>query len=305
VRDLRKDFVARLDILIVVHEAVGNKLKSQMTSDVPIVLWTQHDKDINTIAALDDPVERSSWARFVFVSSWQLEGYRKRFGLPTEKTIILRNAMSPAFATLPPRVPRPRGVPPVFAYTSVPRRGLDVLLDSWPLIRGRLPQARLQVFSSMAPYQKGGALDNYTALYERCRALPGVEYIGSLPQPGLAEALLRVDALTYPSTFAETSCISAIEALAAGCLFLSTDWGALRETTAGLGRLINPPCTREALSREFAAMVVEAWREAQADPEAHDTRITAQQDIMRRTAVWPVRAIEWVAFLEQVIAHHA
>ena len=80
----------------------------------------------------------------------------------------------------------------------------------------------------MAVYQKGGEADEYAALYERSRGLPGVEYVGSLSQPDLAQVLHKIDALTYPSTFAETSCIAAIEALAAGCQVLATDLGALR-----------------------------------------------------------------------------
>jgi glycosyltransferase involved in cell wall biosynthesis len=299
---VKSGLLGRLDVLIINYHAIGRDMRRQLKSDVPLVLWTQHNWAVNTVADLANPAERDCWAGFALVSAWQLEGYRRRLGLPAERAMILRNAMSPAFAALPPRRRRSTTAAPVFAYTSAPSRGLDVLLDSWPLIRRSLPEAKLLVFSSMAVYQKGPADDTYNALYERCHALPGVEHIGSLPQPALAEALQGVDALTYPSTFAETSCISAIEALAAGCLVLATDLGALKETTAGFGRLMAMPKTRAELAAAFAAMVAAAWRDVMADPRGHESRLAAQQDFMRRQAVWPARAAEWVAFLDRVIA---
>lgn len=210
--------------------------------------------------------------------------------------------MAPALAALPPRARLTADRPPLFAYTSAPARGLKVLLDAWSHIRDGLAKARLQVFSSMAVYQREGVADTYRALCERCDTLPRVEYIGSLAQPDLAQALLRVDALTCPSIFAETSCISAIEALAAGCLVLSTDLGALRETTAGFGRLMTLPQAREELPKQFAALVVASWRAAMAHPATHEARVAAQRHFMGRTTAWPARALEWQAFLKRLIA---
>jgi len=118
----------------------------------------------------------------------------------------------------------------------------------------------------------------------------------------LAAALQASDALTYPSTFAETSCISAIEAIAAGCLVLTTDLGALKETTAGFARLLPLPPSRGDLAGLYAAMVVREWQMAAASPAVQRARIAAQRNFMQRNATWPVRAPEWVAFLTRVLA---
>jgi glycosyltransferase involved in cell wall biosynthesis len=299
---VEKTFLDRFDVIVVLNGAMGKELRRVLRSDIRLVFWTQHAENQPAVASLAEAAERDSWSSFALISSWQAEGYRRRFGVPPERSVILRNAMAPAFASLPVRGRRDPSSPPLFAYTSTPFRGLDVLLDAWPAIRDGLPDARLQVFSSMAVYQKGGGADEYAALYERSRGLPGVEYVGSLAQPDLAHALHKADGLTYPSTFAETSCIAAIEALAAGCLVLTTDLGALRETTAGFARLLALPPQREELAPLYAALVVREWRAAAAGPAADAARIAAQRDFMQHNATWPLRAAEWVAFLNRVLA---
>jgi hypothetical protein len=60
-----------------------------------------------------------------------------------------------------------------------------------------------------------------------------VEYVGSVGQVRLAQELGGVAVLAYSSTFTETSCIAAIEAMAAGAEVFITRLGALPETIRG------------------------------------------------------------------------
>ena len=95
-----------------------------------------------------------------------------------------------------------------------------------------------KVFSSLKVYQVTTDRDEWEPLYRRCAETAGVEYVGSLTQPELARELRSVNILAYPNTFAETSCISVMEALASGCFFVTSNWEYLPETTAVFARLI-------------------------------------------------------------------
>ena len=131
--------------------------------------------------------------------------------------------------------------PPHWLIRSTPFRGLDLLLEGWPSIRSAVPDAALQVFSSMRVYQNSPEQDEsaYGALY---RVVPGTGR-GRVLRLDSAALTLRVKLrettmLGYPNTFPETSCIAVMEAMASGCRIVTSDLGALPETTAGFANLV-------------------------------------------------------------------
>jgi glycosyltransferase involved in cell wall biosynthesis len=121
---------------------------------------------------------------------------------------------------------------------------------------------RLKVFSSLKVYQVTQDRDEWEPLYCRCAETSGVEYVGSLTQQELARELRSVNMLGYPNTFAETSCISVMEALASGCFFVASNWGYLPETTAGFAPLI--PLSQSNTSNSIAPFSSISERESYA-----------------------------------------
>jgi glycosyltransferase involved in cell wall biosynthesis len=106
---------------------------------------------------------------------------------------------------------------------------LALLVEAWPLIHRAVPEAELLIFSSLKVYKREDSMEE-RELYEQAKNLPGVIYRGSLGQKELREEIQTCRVLAYPCIFPETSCITAMEAMASGCVVVSTALGALPET---------------------------------------------------------------------------
>jgi len=170
----------------------------------------------------------------------------------------------------------------------------------FPTIRKALPKAELRVFSSLAVYRKKEDEDPHRYLYEVARSMPGVHYEGSVAQPALAKAMQNAAALTYPSVFAETSCIGVMEALATGAEVISTAFGAIPETSAGFARLMNLPRENSELINQFSALVVQSIRDTLTNPSGAKERREARLAYARQHLTWGGRAAEWIAMLESL-----
>lgn len=144
--------------------------------------------------------------------------------------------------------------------------------------------------------------DPYSSLYELAQALPGVTYVGALPQARLAEAMREVDVWSYPCTFPETSCIAAIEAMAAGTLLVTTTEGALPETTAGFAKSIEFGSGHAgAAATEYAEHMVQAVNTQSSLAEKAAERLEKQVAFTRTRYNWTGRAVEWAGWLDTLL----
>lgn len=145
-----------------------------------------------------------------------------------------------------------------FTFSSSPDRGLDVLLDFWPDIRRVLPDAELHIYYGFENWKKmaKGQIQNLKLAFVVSRiqdlAAEGVCYHGRVGQRELSESHRRSLMWLYPTAFRETSCITAMEAQAAGAVPIATNLAALTETVQH-GVLVNPPNTRPHYKTEFLA----------------------------------------------------
>src|SRR5439155_27137564 len=128
---------------------------------------------------------------------------------------------------------------------------------------GAAPGVRLEVFSDVGASLMAPAEDEkqHGALYRLARETEGVECVGSIAQPQLARAMAEVSVWSYPNTFAETWCIAAMEAMAAGCRVVTSDRGALAETTAGFARLVPSDLDEPEFERRFVQETIAAIEE--------------------------------------------
>ena len=279
----------------------GPAVRAAMATAAPLILWIGHASDQPAARTLADPKVRDAFDAFVFVSDWQRNSFIEEFSLAADRCHVLRNAFSPAFENLvegDASLQTTKSTHPTLAYTSTPFRGLDLLVAAFPRIRQQHPTAELAVYSSMSVYQVGADADRekYGDLYQACQETEGIHYIGAVPQPQLAQAMRATWLLAYPNHFAETSCIAVMEALAAGCHVVTSELGALPETTGGYASLIPTSADTETYLQQFTAAVCQAI-------EAPNYQQRGEQVAwMHREHTWTVRSRQWLALLEKQIA---
>ncbi|HXE54192.1 MAG TPA: glycosyltransferase family 4 protein [Tepidisphaeraceae bacterium] len=292
----------QLDAVVWMGPPIAVQQVRAVAPQARLIFWTQHAVDQPWVQFLREPRGSQLFDGYALVSEWQRAKFIQTFALPIERTVVMRNAVGFAFESMftsGESILAAKSRPPVLAYTSTPFRGLDVLLDAFPMIRQTVPDVRLKVFSSMRVYQT--PVEQETAyfgeLYRRCLATPGVEYVGSVAQPELARAMRQVSMLSYPNTFAETSCIAVMEALASGCRVVTSDLAALPETAAGFARLVKPDASRESYLANFVEQAVLAIQEFMYPEGALERSLQNQVEWFRQNATWRLRATQWVEWL--------
>lgn len=255
------------------------------------VFWNQLSYDQEAVQWMSDPKNIELVDQIVFVSHWQAERFRQLFGIPGFKTQVIKNAC----IGVPERVSGPRNQIKI-CYTSTPWRGLDILLKAWEILQPA--DCELHVFSSCkiyGPEFSNSAESQYQDLYDKCENLEGVVYRGSIPNADLRQELSDFDILAYPNTFEETSCISVIDALSSGLRVVTSNIGALPETTEGWARiypyLMDPDKHAQTFS-EILKEEIDLIRSGKLD--AH---LEAQQKIYQPRWSWDSRIPEWIKFL--------
>jgi predicted O-linked N-acetylglucosamine transferase (SPINDLY family)/glycosyltransferase involved in cell wall biosynthesis len=306
-----------LDAVIILNGvSIGKQLKPLLPQKTRLICWIQSAHDQPNVSLFHQITEREVYDGVALVSQWQQTQFQKQFGLKPERVHVLRNAIAPCFNNLftqSDTILAAKSDPPTLAYTSTPFRGLELLLDLFPHIQTAIPDVRLQVFSSLQVYQQDSTHDEFRGLYDRCRTMSGVEYIGSLPQPELAQTLQSVTVLAYPNIFLETSCIAAMEALASGCQIITSDLGALPETTAGFAHLIPVTGAAEAVRvinltgdarqeyiHQFVTATIAALQASRDRSSTLETKLHQQIAYANQNYTWSGRAREWLAWLDHL-----
>ena len=261
---------------------------SQADFSKKTIFWNQHSYDQQIVNFLSNPDFIEKIDQFVFVSHWQSEMFRKLFNIPGYKTNVIKNAcigVGSKINTLD-KVK--------ICYTSTPWRGLDVLLQSWDMLDTK--NCELHIFSSCKIYGEEFSQydEQYFDLYNKCHELPNVVYRGSISNEDLRNELPTFDILAYPNTFEETSCISVIDALSAGLRVITSNLGALPETTEGWARMYPYLMDKEKHAFHFSKILseeIEHILSGKFNPQI-------QIDGYKTRWSWDTRINEWLMLLD-------
>ena len=262
------------------------------------ILWQKNSWDQpNLNPWFSDKSNHDKYDWYVFNSNWNFEQFTKRFDLPREKCVVIKNGIE---EVQPVITQYKKGDPIKIIHHCTPWRGLSVLLGAMQLVNN--PLISLDVYSSTEVYGKDFYNHNdhqYHELYDQARQLPNVNYIGYKPNEYIKEHLKDYQLFVYPSIWEETFCISLLEAMAAGLYCVTTNFGAIYETGAEFPMYIPYSNNYKSLARKFAQGIEVAAQSLEA-PGLRD-HLNMQKDYVNRFYNWKVKSISWTRFLQGAI----
>jgi len=252
----------------------------------------------------------SEWHRGYFLSCYP--------GLDPVKVLVTRNGINPARFSLetlrchacgggfsggtkpcPVCNDQPVAKRNHLVFSSSPNRGLDTLVLNFPHVKARVPDAELHIYYGWDCWEAfaraRGATDELAQIaqfkkFVTDRAHPGsgIHMHGRVGQRELAEAFMRAKVWPHWTQFTETSCISAMEAQAAGCVAVHSGVAALAETVKHGVKVESPQAFVDACVR---ALTDEPWRRSIAE---------SAREWAFANLSWRALAAEWSEMFKRV-----
>jgi UDP-glucose:(glucosyl)LPS alpha-1,2-glucosyltransferase len=285
------------------HERVDKDLldeffiiKSRVTwtdKDKPNVLWLHDTWDDPEVQHLKEQESRDRFAKLVFVSNYQLATYNMALGVPYANATVLRNAIDPIeYKDKSKDVVR-------IIYHTTPHRGLNLVVAAVKAIAAEMgDKIHLDVYSSFEAYGWKERDKPYEDLFEEIRQHPQMTYHGYQPNDVVRKALQEAHIFAYPSVWPETSCISAIEAMSAGCEVVCPNFAALPETTGNFARMYQFNEDMNEHANVFANQLYQSVIEHR-DPNLQK-KLMFQKNWVDNFYNWDLRAAEWTDMLKNI-----
>ena len=255
------------------------------------VLWVHHFVNQNEIRNLGskDYVDKLDW--IAFNSNWNFEKYVYQFKIPESKSVVIRNAIEKIDFEK-----KPKGKINLIYHTT-PWRGLVHLLKIFKNLN--LENVELNVCSSTEIYgKKFGKIQKYENLFNECKKTKNVNYLGYVENKKVIELLKKMHIFTHPSIWPETSCVAAIEAMAAGCEVVSTNLGALYETCSPFATFVNFDRNFNNLEKKYGNVLSERVKNFWSTE--NQNKLKLQSETINSTYSWDVRSIEWKNFFNEI-----
>jgi len=193
-----------------------------------------HKKSVLVVHTLpDDPsvqhLKDHGWRKYtklVFVSHWQQEQFYLFFGIPYSDGTVLYDGIEPIELH---SKPDPSKDKLTLIYNLPPERGLDYLYVAFNQLCNEFDNLSLKVFCDFDAKDK-----SYKELRGLVNNHPNIIYSKRVSNDKIRNELQKAHIFAYPCVWQETSCISMIEALSAGCYCIHPALGALKETSLGI-----------------------------------------------------------------------
>lgn len=237
--------------------------------NIQLILWQQHDINIKFVKNEFDKIIKSNLNqyidKYIFVSKWQRDRFIQYYNIDHNKVFVFQNGIDKKILDDCSTI-NIHNKKKELIYVSSPYRGLLPAYFIFDEIKNFIPDIKLKVFScfkrdiinstgsnntqntsqyNCLTYNDLEKFDDnynkyYINLYKLLINNPNVEFYGSVPQNVLFKHMKDSMIFFYPNTYPETCCSSIIEAMAHKCNVITSDLGALRETSNGFSKLFDP-----------------------------------------------------------------
>ena len=256
------------------------------------ILWMHHfvnQKEAQNLGSKDF-VQKLDY--IVFNSNWNSENHIYQFKIPKNKSVVVKNAIEKIDVEEKPKDKIN------LIYHTTPWRGLALLLKVFKNLN--LKNVELNVCSSTIIY--GKKFDSvlgktYESIFNECKNTKNVNYFGFLDNKKIIQMLKKMHIFSYPSIWPETSCIAAIESMAAGCEVVTTNLGALSETCSSFGTFVNFDRNFDNLEKEYGKVLLNSIKNFWSNE--NQDKLILQSKRINATYSWNVRSVEWKNFFDE------
>lgn len=214
-------------------------------SNTLVGVWTHDAYDQNLCRPLLHQEIKNSLDFILFVSDWQKRTFLKYFKLDPQ-TCVLAVSPNPVDVNLSYKIAKNKNSNKL-VYASIPYKGLELLPDIYNLILDEVPDAQLDVFSSMRLYGNDSDADTaYAAAINRLLFIGGDRvkvHNELLPMPSLLREMAKCKVYLHPQLYHETFGMALVQAQSVGCIPVVGGGGAVKEVLGEDGALISDIAT--------------------------------------------------------------
>jgi glycosyltransferase involved in cell wall biosynthesis len=261
-----------------------------VSTDKKNLLWLHDTWDDPESEYISKKENRAKFDKLIFVSNYQQSTFNMGREVPYSDGIVLQNAIEP----IPEKV-KTKEITRLIYHTT-PHRGLELLLPVFEQISANIPNLHLDVYSSFKIYGWEKRDQQYATVFDRCRKHPNITYHGYQSNEVVRRALQDAHIYAYPNIWPETSCISVMEAMSAGCSVVCPNFAALPETTANFATMYPFHEDYNTHANIFANVLLMAIRTHW--DETNQNKLKFQKMYTDNFYNWELRAAQWKAFLQ-------
>ena len=282
-RDKVLPYVPQLEnYLCLVLPGIGVGINIATLKNVKVILWihnTFSQFGNKILEEFKDENVKNNIKYIIAVSEYQKQVIAKEIEFDLNKIIVIPNAIDPVIPTSHKfeDVGKPKLI-----HASSSDRGMEILLRS---LRHIEADFELNIFNDFYP--------DLSNINPRLISDKRINFYGKTPKKTVMKYFASSHIHAYPSTFPETSCLTQMEALSAGCFSVYTDLGALPETSLGYGTMIP---IEELTPERYAQELTKAINEIKTKGFDYNKQ---SKEISEKYS-WNVAKQNWINFAERL-----